>query len=95
MQSKHGGSPESGIASPAGIDGLQPIAPGSALFESPLAARRKQMAERERQFERRRIAIEVLPTLAGVTEHAVDDALAMADELMAKTPIPAREARDE
>jgi hypothetical protein len=93
--SKHGGSPPSGLIVPAGLEHLQPVAPGSALVEPEIVARRRVNLERERQFERRRVALELLPTLAGITEHAVDDALALADELMLKTPVPPRdEVRD-
>lgn len=93
MDSKHGGSPASGLAVPAGLDNLQPIAPGSKLVESPLAERRRANLERERQFERRRIAIEVMPAVVhqNATRHVVDTALALADELMLKTPVPPRD----
>lgn len=97
MDSKHGGSPASGLAVPASLDNLQPIAPGSKLVESPLAERRRANLERERQFERRRIAIEVMPALIAAGGYddcdmaVVDNALALADGLMLKTPVPPRD----
>lgn len=93
--SKHGGSPASGLVLPAGFENLPKMSPDSVLVEPEIVARRRVNLERERQFERRRLAVEFIPTLAGITEHAVDDALALADELMLKTPVPPRdEVRD-
>lgn len=83
MKSKHGGSEESGLVLPAGMGELVQL-DGSQMFEPPeVTAMKKQAAERQEralQLERRRIALEFGKTVLGV-----DTALALADELIAKT----------
>lgn len=58
--SKHGGSPESGLAQPAGMDALVPIREGSTILAAPQVLENVAAKERARQFERRRLALEVL-----------------------------------
>lgn len=90
MESKHGGSPLSGVAEPAGLDSLRQI-DGSKFYEPEIVKQNRDAKERARQFERRRIALEILPSIYasvplpndGTTE--VDLALRHADELMEKT----------
>ena len=57
--SKHGGSPESGLVVPAGIE-QHTLAPGSFLVEPEVAKRAREARERALQFERRRIAVELV-----------------------------------
>lgn len=58
--SKHGGSPTSGLVSIVGADTAEVI-PGSAagLLQPEIAKRNAEAKERARQFERRRIALEL------------------------------------
>lgn len=98
--SKHGGSPFSGLAGVPGVESLQPAQPGGLVVAPEMTKRRLAALERERQFERRRVALEVLPSVierftGGGTGTEVDVALGLADELIAKTPVPEREVRDE
>lgn len=93
--SKHGGSPESGIAEPIGMGDLVPIQGSAAgLLAPPIAKQNLDAKERARQFERRRIALECIPAL--ITARAVVGSypeqesvstvgLQIADELMAQT----------
>lgn len=85
--SKHGGSPESGLVPPAGIDSAE-VVPGSAagLLIPDLVRRNAEAKERARQFERRRIALELMTSLINFDgDNAVDKALSFADELLVKT----------
>ena len=91
--SKHGGSPDSGIVLPIGLEALKPATPdGFVLVPQEVVDARAQAAERKEralQLERRRIALALIPGIPvsviepGVT--FVDVALMQADELIAKT----------
>lgn len=88
--SKHGGSPASGLVQPAGIDAAE-VVPGSeaGLLIPELVKRNAEAKERARQFERRRIALEMLARGGGHHGGDVDLdvqwALKYADELMRQT----------
>lgn len=62
--SKHGGSPESGLVLPIGLEALRPETPeGMVLVPQEVIDSRKQAEERKErglQLERRRVALEVL-----------------------------------
>lgn len=68
--SKHGGSESSGLVAPVGMGELVKL-DGSTMFEPPeVTEARRQAAkrqERARQFERRRLALAVLPELTNFT----------------------------
>lgn len=91
--SKHGGSPESGLIQPIGIEALR--APDGGLIVEPevVVKQREEAAkrrERALQLERRRLALEVLPALmtfgmAAEREDKVGAALGYADELIKQT----------
>lgn len=91
--SKHGGSPESGLVSPIGLEALMPATPeGMVLVPQEVVDARAQAKKREEralQLERRRIALQLIPsqptfaTSPGQT--LVDLALAQADELISAT----------
>lgn len=87
--SKHGGSSSSGLVLPAGF-GNETLAPQSTVILEPEVAKQvREREERKRQFERRRIALELLRGMVtgrGVfTEGLVPDALGLADQLIAQT----------
>lgn len=93
MDSKHGGSPQSGIVPPAGIEQHTEVSSGGIIVPE-IHREAKKRQERARQLERRRIALEVLPALARGMPAVLDpvdsrlvvkNALTLADELMAKT----------
>lgn len=92
-ESKHGGSPSSGLVLPIGLDALKPAAPdGMVLVPQEVVDARKQADERKEralQLERRRIALELIPSqqpyATGPTTTRVDLALQAADELISKT----------
>lgn len=98
MDSKHGGSPQSGLVPPAGIEQHTEVSSGGIIVPE-IHREAKKRQERARQLERRRIALEVLPAMCGElaaistkggtltweSPGSVDIALALADELMAKT----------
>lgn len=92
--SLHGGSPPSGLVAPAGLDSLKP-AEGSLLVAPDIVRRKEEAKARARQFERRRIALELLsglmasgfnssPTEADAIVD-VKSALLFADELLRQT----------
>lgn len=90
--SKHGGSPESGLVVPVGLEALKPALPeGMVLVPQEVVDARKQADERKEralQLERRRIADNMLrgcAALGGVGTQAIDEALHAADELIKKT----------
>ncbi len=91
-ETKHGGSPASGIVTPAGIEQHSSI-PGSVLVMPEIARTKAQAKERALQFERRRIALVVLgngsvftmPEAATISAQDVAVALAYADELLKQT----------
>ena len=93
-ESKHGGSPSSGIVLPIGLDALKPAAPdGMVLVPQEVVDARKQAEERKEralQLERRRVALEVVPAIIGryatdSLEFAATSALFVADQLIAQT----------
>lgn len=93
--SKHGGSEASGLVMPAGIEQHQVMPSGIVIPE--IARKAAEAKDRALQFERRRLALAVLPEMAKGVENMpmsrfdtdpvdiVARALALADELMAKT----------
>jgi hypothetical protein len=86
--SKHGGSESLGLE-PAGLQSA-PLAPGSSvILEAPVSQEIRERQVRKLNFERRRVALEVLPTLLGVESNDaaghVERALEVADLLIAKT----------
>lgn len=97
--SKHGGSPVSGLIEPVGVDRAAPDDGGVVLVPPQVLEARREASERQGralQFERRRLALEVLPRLAqdGVEnatsitrnpEEVVANALAFADALIKQT----------
>lgn len=92
--SKHGGSESSGLVQPIGLAGLRPVNDGGVIIEPPEAAQARKDADERRgramHFERRRLALEVLPAIAAArgrlgAEADVDVALSYADTLIAKT----------
>lgn len=93
MDSKHGGSPASGIVVPIGTDRAQPVAPGSVILEPEIAKENRNAKDRALQFERRRLAIAVLgnggvfslPEMSTQAEADIKVALAYADELLKQT----------
>lgn len=87
--SKHGGSQSSGLVLPAGF-GNETLAPQSSVILEPEVAKQvREREERKRQFERRRIALELLRGMVTgrgtFTEDLVPDALGLADQLIAHT----------
>lgn len=94
MDSKHGGSPASGIVPPAGLDTAKPALPGGLVLEPEVAKENRNAKDRALQFERRRLALAVGPAyveycasrwMSETPPNPVDLALAYADELLAKT----------
>ncbi len=88
-ETKHGGSPALGLV-PAGLENLPKLEGSTLLLEAPsVGAGRKDAtanAERARQFERRRIALVVLPSLLTEGDStAVASALEIADDLLRLT----------
>lgn len=103
--SKHGGSESSGLVQPIGLAALRPVNDGGVIIEPPEAVQARKDAgerrERAMHFERRRLALEVLPWMCRDGVYATDDkkdatftqevgpivkrALDFADELIAKT----------
>lgn len=65
-ESKHGGSPASGLVLPAGIE-QHSLTPGG-LVVPEIARKAEEARERARQFERRRLALEALE-IADRTAH--------------------------
>jgi hypothetical protein len=96
--SKHGGSPESGLVLPIGTDTAK-LAPGAQFVLEPAVAEEiRQRAARKMNFERRRIALELLPTVIPMVEQGtalasdgalaylrVEAALSLADALIEQT----------
>jgi len=67
--SKHGGSPPSGLVPPIGADTAK-LAPGAQFVLEPAVAEEiRQREARKRNFERRRVALEVLPSLIVQLQH--------------------------
>lgn len=66
---KHGGSPESGLVAPGGLEDLKTATPdGMVLVPRVVVDAEKQAAERKEralQLERRRISLEIVKGLAG------------------------------
>ncbi|OPZ01406.1 MAG: hypothetical protein BWZ09_02722 [Alphaproteobacteria bacterium ADurb.BinA305] len=91
MESKHGGSPASGLVQPAGIDRMNEKTAGGILIPQTEEMRKSSEAKmRALQFERRRLALSVLEGLSatgGLDDAAGDVKLALkyADELMMMT----------
>jgi hypothetical protein len=91
MDSKHGGSDASGLVPPVGIDGLEKVSPDSPLFKPAGARTREQAQQRARDFERRRIALELMAACLLSVSPEVDpaktvgDFLVFADELIRQT----------
>lgn len=93
MDSKHGGSPASGIVVPIGTDRAQPVAPGSVILEPEIAKENRNAKDRALQFERRRLALAVLPSVLNepvshaeaVALNPVSIALEIADDLLKQT----------
>ncbi len=86
-ETKHGGSPASGIIMPAGIEQHEAI-PGSVIVMPEIARTNAQAKERALQFERRRLALDfIASTLASgcATDNVVTESLNLADELMTAT----------
>jgi hypothetical protein len=91
-KSKHGGSEVSGLVLPSGMGELVQL-DGSQMFEPPEVTAAKRMAaerqERALQLERRRIALDLVPSQPNFAtapgETRVDLALREADDLIAKT----------
>lgn len=82
--SKHGGSPLLGLA-PAGMEQAQP-APGSMILEPEVAKENRNAKERALQFERRRLALAILPSILGEGDStAVATSLEIADDLLKQT----------
>jgi hypothetical protein len=84
--SKHGGSPPSGLVTPIGTETAK-LAPGAQFVLEPAVAEEiRQREARKRNFERRRIALELLAhqPISGATE-AVSKALVLADLLIEQT----------
>lgn len=90
--SKHGGSPESGLIQPIGIEALR--APDGGLIVEPevVVKQREEAAkrrERALQLERRRIALALMPTIIEMSDPEVGgevaDALDYADALIQLT----------
>lgn len=84
--SKHGGSEASGLVMPAGIEQHQVLASGIVVPE--IARKAAEAKDRALQFERRRLALAVLPEMASEGETEADtilNALALADELIKQT----------
>lgn len=93
--SKHGGSPSLGTALSAPVGDVK-LAPGSSVILEPeVSEELRQRAARKMQFERRRVALELLPSMlatvdreateAGNFQPVVAMALACASELIAQT----------
>lgn len=92
----HGGSPS--IITPAGIEQHRADV-GSSIIIPEVARKNEEAQTRKKEFERRRIALEVLPIAISkrvmavaspndfdsLTETSVDLALEIADLLIAKT----------
>ena len=91
MDSKHGGSPPSGLVQPIGIERMDEKTAGGILIPQTEEMRKSSEAkQRALQFERRRLALAVLEGLSatGGLEDASGDvklALKYADELMMMT----------
>lgn len=103
MKTKHGGSEPSGLVVPAGLEHLKPEVPnGMVLVPQEVVDAReeaKKRTERALQLERRRIALEIVPTLlpfkgckpglpmtdAEANSALVAEALEITDELMKQT----------
>lgn len=101
--SKHGGSSPSGLVLPIGLEALRPEVPdGMVLVPQEVIDARKQAAERQAralQLERRRIALELIPSIYSVgplgsvgaefisnpSPQVVTDALTLTDELIKQT----------
>lgn len=84
--SKHGGSEASGLVLPAGIEQHQVMPSGIVIPE--IARKAAEAKDRALQFERRRLALAIVPELSGRVASPVDvvtDALILADELMKQT----------
>lgn len=86
MDSRHGGSPPSGLVVPAGLGELT-RPDGSMLYEAPVTVERRNAADRAKQFERRRIALSMFEGLVvqEPNETVIEVALKLADELIEKT----------
>ena len=90
MDTKHGGSPQSGLVKPAGLEGLEVTAGGIVVPQTEEMRKGAEARRRALEFERRRLALPILEGLAatGGLESAGDDvatALKYADELMRQT----------
>lgn len=90
MESKHGGSPQSGIVAPAGLGTEQPAVPGGKVLEPLIAAENRNARDRALQFERRRLALVALSAIVtqGAELTPAQDtriALEYADELLKQT----------
>ena len=90
--SKHGGSPDSGIVLPIGLEALKPATPdGFVLVPQEVVDARAQAAERKEralQLERRRIALALIPCAVALAIPSVNPvvlALAHADALIEQT----------
>lgn len=58
-ETKHGGSPASGVVLPAGIE-QHTAEPGSRIIKPEIARTNEQAKERALQFERRRLALSLM-----------------------------------
>lgn len=91
MESKHGGSPSSGLVHPIGLEHMNEKTAGGIIVPDTEQSRTAREAKtRALQFERRRLALVVLEGLAvsgglGDTAGDVKCALQYADELMMMT----------
>lgn len=90
MDSKHGGSPASGIVKPAGLEGLEVTAGGIVVPQTEEMRKASEARHRAQQFERRRLALPILEGMAatgGLVDPSSDVhvALTYADELMRQT----------
>jgi hypothetical protein len=92
-ESKHGGSPVSGLVAPAGL-GTERLAPGALhVLEPAISEELRKREERKRQFERRRLGLELLSEQVawqgvpddGAIAEQVHVALKLADELIKQT----------
>lgn len=94
-ETKHGGSPESGLVVPTGLEDLKPSTPdGMVLVPKVVIDARKQAeerSERARQLARRTMAEGFLRNMVGagdspeIVKNDVTVCLKYADELIAQT----------
>lgn len=86
---KHGGDQPGATLppEPAGLTDLQPAVPGGVVLAPEQTKRINEARRRAEHSERRRVALELLTGIAagGFGDGDVDEALRVADELIAKT----------